>query len=169
MRILSGGVVSDDAWQLLARDEPLPLAPAILPLVRWLEETREDGGKCHGLLLRADDPFEAAAIDFGACSLIAIEFETFTDGRGYSVAQTLRRSGFRGDLRAVGEVLRDQVFFLARCGFTSFALGPAADPDELIAAFDDFSLVYQPAADGRDFVARLRARARQAQGVDAGP
>ena len=72
--------------------------------------------------------------------LIAIRFPVFTDGRGYSLARLLRgRHGYAGELRAVGDVLRDQLYFLQRCGFDSFALRADQPPEEALAAFHDYS------------------------------
>ncbi len=92
-------------------------------------------------------------------SLIEIEFPTFKDGRGYSSARLLReRFKYQGELRAVGDVLQDQLFAMARCGFDAF-LTPKAGAAEFAEAMKRFSVVYQPAADGRLPVGRVRARA----------
>ena len=88
-------------------------------------------------------------------SLIAIEFPKHVDGRGYSLARLLReRHGFTGELRAVGNVLRDQLLFLHRCGFDAFELDPkygpgGLDPKSALAAFDELDVLYQAAADVR--------------------
>jgi uncharacterized protein (DUF934 family) len=77
-----------------------------------------------------------------------VNFPKFNDGRGFSIGRLLReRYGFRGELRAIGDVLRDQLFFLARCGFDAFALRDDQDVDEALGAFADFSEAYQPALD----------------------
>ena len=81
-------------------------------------------------------------------TLIAVEFPAFTDGRGYSTATLLReRYGYTGELRAVGDVLRDQIFLMSRSGFTTFALRDDQSVDKALAAFNDFSSYYQHAAD----------------------
>jgi uncharacterized protein (DUF934 family) len=81
-------------------------------------------------------------------ALVAVNFPQFTDGRGYSSARLLReRYGWRGELRAIGDVFRDQLFYLARCGFDAFALRQGEDAQAALAAFDDFSDAYQTAAD----------------------
>jgi uncharacterized protein (DUF934 family) len=80
--------------------------------------------------------------------MVAVHFPKFNDGRGYSSARLLReRLGFAGELRAVGDVLRDQLFLLARCGFDSFALRADQDPASALSAFKDFSVRYQAATD----------------------
>ena len=80
--------------------------------------------------------------------LVEVNFPAFTDGRGYSDARNLREAGYAGELRAVGDVLVDQLFALRRCGFDSFAPEVALDPDDAEAALDRWDDVYQ-AADGR--------------------
>ncbi len=91
----------------------------------------------------ADDP-AAFAHRLGAVSRVEVNFPSFTDGRGYSIARLLReRHGYVGELRAVGDVQRDHLFNLARCGFDTFLLRKDEDADEALAAFDDFSETYQ--------------------------
>ena len=88
--------------------------------------------------------------------LVEVSFPTFKDGRGYSAARILREHGYRGELRAEGDVLVDQLFFMRRCGFDSFA--PAAPLDENVVArvLARYDHVYQPAADKRVPVWTLR-------------
>ena len=81
-------------------------------------------------------------------ALIAINFPKFTDGRGYSIASTLRsRFGYRGELRAIGDVLQDQLFYLQRVGFNAFALRADKDIDSAVKSLGDFSETYQGAVD----------------------
>jgi uncharacterized protein (DUF934 family) len=95
----------------------------------------------------ADDP-AAFAHRLGAVSRVEVNFPNFTDGRGYSTARLLReRYGYDGELRAIGDVQRDQLFNLARCGFDAFLLRKDEDADEALAAFDDFSETYQASAE----------------------
>ena len=81
--------------------------------------------------------------------LVEINFPTFGDGRGYTAARVLREAGYTGELRAVGDVLVDQIAFMRRCGFDAFAPEVPLDPADAQAALDRFADVYQPAADGR--------------------
>ena len=81
--------------------------------------------------------------------LIEINFPCFGDGRGYTAARVLREAGYTGELRAVGEVLVDQVAYMRRCGFDAFAPEAPLDPADAQAAFDRFPEVYQPTVDGR--------------------
>lgn len=79
--------------------------------------------------------------------VIAINFPRFGDGRGYSIARLLReRYGYKGELRAIGEVARDQLHAMAQCGFDAFQLREGEDPQEALAAFGDFSDTYQATA-----------------------
>ncbi len=80
-------------------------------------------------------------------SLIAIEFPMFRDGRGYSLARQIRRLGYTGELRAVGDIGRDQLGYLERCGFNAFALADEKYKPEMLSAFTEISVRYQGAAD----------------------
>lgn len=81
--------------------------------------------------------------------LVEINFPVFGDGRGYSAARILREAGYGGELRAVGDVLVDQIAYMRRCGFDAFEPDLPLDPADVEAAFARCSDVYQPAADGR--------------------
>ena len=81
--------------------------------------------------------------------LIEVNFPVFGDGRGYSSARILREAGYTGELRAVGEVLVDQIAFMRRCGFDAFAPEAPLDPADAEAAWHRYSEVYQPTTDGR--------------------
>jgi uncharacterized protein (DUF934 family) len=112
----------------------------------------------HSVLLQPDDDPIALASSFGAIERIAVHFPKFTDGRGYSTAYLLRRRlGWKGELRAVGDVHRDQLFYLSRSGFDAFVLANGRDAHAAVAALKDFSTPYQAAADRAVPVFRLRA------------
>jgi uncharacterized protein (DUF934 family) len=141
--------VVDDRWALLPEttaiaDVPAS-TPAIVSLALWSAQhdflaARDDIGVW---LKPADDP-EALAGDVARLPLIAMEFPQFGDGRGYSNARLLREKySFGGELRAIGEILRDQLHYLRQCGFDTFALQPGRDVAEALAAFGDFSDQYQ--------------------------
>lgn len=90
-----------------------------------------------------DDP-AGIADRLGAAARVEVNFPRFTDGRGYSIARLLReRFGYQGELRAVGDVLRDQLFYLSRCGFDAFLLREDQDAEEALGALHDFSEAYQ--------------------------
>jgi uncharacterized protein (DUF934 family) len=89
-------------------------------------------------------------------ALVEVSFPTFRDGRGYSAARILREAGYRGELRAEGDVLVDQLAFMRRCGFDSFAPAAPIDEETAQASLSRYESVYQPAADGAAPVWRLR-------------
>jgi uncharacterized protein (DUF934 family) len=100
------------------------------------------------------------ATDLVNFELVAVHFPKFTDGRGYSTARLLHeRLGWQGELRAMGDVLRDQLFLMARCGFDSFALRDDQDPQAALSAFRDFSVRYQSATDEPQPLFRRRQEA----------
>ena len=149
-----------DTWQLLsgsvdrllfpAEDGLLPDFPAqsdlLVPLVLWQrrrEDLLERPGRVGVWLDSHEDP-GAIAADLERFALVAVNFPKFGDGRGYSIARLLRdRYGYQGELRAIGDVLRDHLFFMAQCGFDAFALRADQDAQEALAAFGDFSEIYQ--------------------------
>jgi len=95
-------------------------------------------------LLEAGDDPGALAASLGRLKLVAVNFPKFGDGRGYSIARLLReRYGYRGELRAIGAVARDHLYYMAQCGFDAFELRAGEDPQEALAAFNDFSDGYQ--------------------------
>ncbi len=98
------------------------------------------------MLEPTDDPALLAGA-VGLARVIAVNFPKFGDGRGYSIARLLReRYGYKGELRAVGEVARDHLQAMSRCGFDAFQLREGEDVQEALAAFDDFSDSYQATA-----------------------
>ena len=88
--------------------------------------------------------------------LVEVSFPSFRDGRGYSAARILREHGYAGELRAEGDVLVDQLFYMRRCGFDSFAPSAPLDPSVVERSLARYEQVYQPAADGRTPVWKLR-------------
>lgn len=89
-------------------------------------------------------------------ALVEVNFPAFGDGRGYSSARILREAGYTGELRAVGDVLVDQVAYMRRCGFDSFAPDARLDEGDVAAALARWPAVYQPAADARVPIWQLR-------------
>ena len=141
-----------DTWVVFDGDAAaIPAdADALIPVDEWRERAAVWSARPGrlGLLLGPTDDPSAVAGDLGRFALIAVSFPAFTDGRGYSIARLLReRHGWRGELRAVGDVMRDQLFLYARCGFDSFALRADQDAGAALDAFRDFSVRYQAATD----------------------
>lgn len=151
MRIIENREVVEDRWRRVADDEPLPPeGDLIVSLARWRAE--RDALIAHpgriGVRCPGETEPEELVPDFAHLSLVALELQKFTDGRAYSTARLLReRHGFRGQLRAVGNVLRDQLFYLHRVGFDAFELTEGKSLEDALSAFDDFTVWYQPAAD----------------------
>ena len=147
--------ISTDSWRLLepGPNGALPEVPAagdvIVPLAAWqagrvalLART----GRL-GVWLDSSEGPETVAADLGHFAVIAVNFQKFSDGRGYSTARLLReRHGYKGELRAVGDVLRDHLLFLEQCGFDACALRDDQDAEDALRAFDDFSETYQASA-----------------------
>ena len=103
-----------------------------------------------------DDP-AGVADRLHSAARVEVNFPSFTDGRGYSIARLLReRLGYQGELRAVGDVQRDQLFYLARCGFDAFLLRDGQDAGESIAALTDFSEAYQASVERPEPLFRRR-------------
>lgn len=101
----------------------------------------------HGVILPADCEYQLHLEALLRRPVLAIFFEKFNDGRGYSLARLLREAGFTGELRAVGDILIDQLFYLQRCGYDAFALRDDQKQADALAALESFTLTYQSAAD----------------------
>ncbi|HSQ03676.1 MAG TPA: DUF934 domain-containing protein [Burkholderiales bacterium] len=148
--------VTNDSWQLLrfAGDGSEPAIPAsgdvIVPCRQWLAHRQSLLARPSrlGVWLAGDDDPVTIADDLRLFALVAVDFAKFNDGRGYSIGRLLReRYAWRGELRAVGDVHRDQLFYLARCGFDAFALPEEENPEEALSAFADFTEAYQTSVD----------------------
>ena len=159
-------VVADN-WQLLksaadATDATPAGGDVIVPLAVWRghrDSLVARAGRL-GVWLDANDDPALIAGDLEHFAVIAVNFPQFTDGRGYSIARLLReRYGWRGELRAIGDVLRDQLFYLSRCGFDAFALRDGQDAQSALAAFTDFSEGYQTSVERPQPLFRRRSLA----------
>jgi uncharacterized protein (DUF934 family) len=151
MPIIKNGALVDDAWQQVSDAAELPSSGAVIvSLERYIEQraalqARPEG---VGIRLRSDQAAQLVAPYVAELPVISIEFPTFKDGRGYTTARLLReRFGYVGQLRAVGDVLRDQLFYMTRCGFDAFELKAGKDAVGALDSFRDFSVTYQGAAD----------------------
>jgi len=137
-----------DAWRYA--EEDANASSIIVTLTQWQaeRETLLASGKKLGVKLGPADKVDAIADDASKLSLIALEFGGIGEGRGYSQAHILRRRcNFTGELRAIGKIQRDQLFYMARCGFDAFELPEAADLNVALTAFDDYHVAYQPSID----------------------
>ncbi len=148
--IIRDNAVVDDDWQVLrpaadASSGEVPAGRILVPLALWLERHVELGarGDVGVWLTGGDDPAQIAPW-LARLPLVAVDFPKFTDGRGYSLAYQLRsRFGFRGELRAIGDVLPDQLFFMRRVGFDAFAVRADKDLRKALALLRPFSDAYQ--------------------------
>ncbi len=142
-----------------------PSPPTRRPSSSLEAACRRRGGPAHaplGVLVGPAARAEEVAAALPDLSLIAVEFPKFRDGRGFSLARTLReRYGFTGEIRAVGHILPDQYRFLLRCGVSTVALPEGADPAPWQAALGRFGVAYQPAAADEAPLDHLRRRARR--------
>ena len=169
MPLVENGQIVQDRYHYLGDDEPIPeRVPVIVPARRFLADSdgliRRDGSL--GVLWPNDRRIAELAPLLGHLALVALQFPKFRDGRAYSQARLLRETyGFRGTLRATGDVLRDQFHFLIRAGFDSFEVKKAADASAFAQAASRYSVVYQPSADGR--VPALRRRVQRGDTADA--
>jgi uncharacterized protein (DUF934 family) len=147
--LIKDRAIVEDRWTLLRdvaslADVPIN-TPVIVPLVLWQEEHDVLAGRnAVGVWLKPSDDPESLAADVPRLPLIAIDFPKFVDGRGYSSARLLREKyHFSGELRAIGDVLRDQLYYLRQCGFDAFAVRADRNIANAMAGFDDFSDNYQ--------------------------
>jgi uncharacterized protein (DUF934 family) len=161
MALLKQGQIVADGWRRIGDDEPLcDSGPVIVSLKRWQHEREALTARGSiGIVLNSDQGPASIADDLAHFDLIALDFPRFQDGRAYSYARLLReRYKFTGELRAVGNVLRDQLLFMRRTGFDAFELPETADVREWLKAFEDFSVFYQRASDRARAAAELRDR-----------
>ena len=166
MALIKNGQSTDDMWTHVTEDtslsagEALPHSRAvIIPLARWLpfREAALAHDGAIGISVEPDDDLAVLLADIDCFDMIAVSFPTFKDGRGFSTARLLReRHGFRGELRATGHVLYDQLQFLSRCGFDAVDLPGHLVPQDWREALGEISVFYQPTGDGRKDVVRLR-------------
>ncbi len=160
MPLIKDDQLIDDPWTTAPDEGPLPVEERIIvSLERWQAARTEllaRNGRL-GIHLKSDQPPALIADDLASFDLVALEFPAFKDGRAYSYARLLReRYGFTGELRAVGQVLRDQLLFMHRCGFDSFEVADDGALDAWREAAREISVWYQPATDRRPWVATLR-------------
>ena len=158
-QLIKNGAVHDDSWQLLREiaEDGLPAGPVIVPQPYW--QAHREALLARGdvaVWLASDQDPTLIADDLPQLPLVAIDFPVFTDGRGFSYGRALReRYRYKGEVRAIGQFLRDQLYYLSRCGFDAFAI-ETADPQASIESLYDFSDSYQAAIDQK--LPRFRRR-----------
>ena len=160
MPLVEHGRIVEDRYVRIPDDAPIPdRAAVIVPANRLLADAdalvRRDGSL--GVLWPNDRRVAELEPWLGHLALVALVFPKFRDGRAYSQARLLRETyGFRGTLRATGDVLRDQFHFLVRAGFDSFEVKKPADAKVFAEVLARYSVYYQPGADGRGSALRRR-------------
>ena len=154
MKIIRDRAIVDDDYVHVADGAELPAdgARPIVTLVRYLADreallARYSTLGALGVKVPPGTP-PGGIPDLERLALVAIEIPSYTEGRGYSVARVLRdRHAFRGELRAVGWVTRDDLFYLERCGFNAFEMRAGKPLESALEAFGEFTVTYQAAAD----------------------
>ena len=169
MPLVKSGAVTADPFVFVADGEALPQGAVIVSAARLL--SGDPALDAHlgplGVAWPNDKDVALLAPVLPRLALVALAFPKFRDGRAFSQARLLReRYRFKGELRATGNVLQDQVLFMARAGFDAFALEKASDASAFKAALARYSVFYQPTGDGRRTVRDLRARGRELEAAE---
>jgi uncharacterized protein (DUF934 family) len=160
-QVIKGREVVADDWSVLRLDPEdssgdetaenvvVPEGKIIVPLATWLAQRESLATRAAiGVWIGADERPEALEGDLDKFAVVAVDFPKFTDGRGYSIAFNLRkRLGYKGELRAIGDVLRDQLFSMHRVGFDAYATRPDRDIHDALKGLTVFSETYQASVD----------------------
>lgn len=159
-------IVSDD-WTVLRLTEnetpdavSVPAGKVIIPLKVWLLQRESLLNRTDiAVWFSSDEQAKELNEDISRFSLLAVDFPKFADGRGYSIAYNLRsRFNFTGELRAIGDVLRDQLFYMQRVGFNAFATREDKNIHDAIKGLTDFSEKYQTSWDEKNPLFRRAER-----------
>lgn len=167
-KIIKDKTIVNDDWNLFKLAEgdaadsvTIPAGKQIVPLAVWLAQKTTLAARAGeiGVWLASDERPEQLKEDAASLPLIAVDFPNFADGRGYSIAYNLRaRLGYTGEVRAVGDVLRDQLFYMSRVGFNAFATREDRSIDDALKGLSDFSDAYQTSWDQKTPLFRRFAR-----------
>ena len=144
--------VIEDQWVVVREAQSTMSQPAtqeILPFSCWRgREPHDAAAQPRAIWISPDDDFESGTEQLRELDLIAVDFPSFRDGRGYSIGYLLRsRYGWKGELRAIGDVLRDQLNYMRRCGFDAFAVRADKNIHDALKSFSRYSVQYQGAVD----------------------
>ena len=143
---------AEDPYTAVADEEPIPRGDVIVSLQRFHNEGQRllSEGRKVGVRIEANEAVEDIAADLPRLAVVALVFPKFLTGQAYSSARILReRYGYEGEVRAVGDVLREQAGFMIRCGVDTFAPAVGSTPQEWSHVANRYRHVYQRAADGR--------------------
>ena len=176
--IIKNKTIVADEWTVLrlsdqesAETVTVPAGKIIVPLQVWLQQRDALQQRSEiGVWLATDERPEVLKEDVQKLSVIAVDFPRFSDGRGYSIAYNLRaRLGYAGELRAMGDVLRDQLFYMQRVGFDAFAPRPDRNMEDALKGLSDFSDVYQTSFDQKQpLFRRVRRKGNPEAGLTHG-
>jgi uncharacterized protein (DUF934 family) len=167
MPLVKGGKIAADSFVQVADDAEIPGEGAILvSAARLLGDTealsRRDGKL--GVIWPNDRDVDDLVPHLDRLAVVALAFPSFRDGRAYSQARVLReRFGYRGELRATGQVLRDQFIFMLRAGFDAFEVRKDGDAEAFAATVKRYSVFYQPTGDGRVTALHRRMQLRHSE------
>ncbi len=159
MQIIKDGKITHDEVRHLSDDEVPTSTRFTVSCTRWKSEKDAllTTGNLLGVRLKGGDSIADIADDLHQIGLVVVEFPALADGRSFSLARLLReRFGYEGEIRATGDFIRDQVYFLARVGVNAFEPVAVTDLENLLTAFTDFTVNYQAAADNVKPVYRQR-------------
>lgn len=144
--------LQDDPFTAVLDDEPVPPGDVIISLTRFQAEGERllSEGRAVGVRIESNETVETLAYDLPRIAVVALAFPKYRDGRNYTSAHLLRdRLNFKGEVRAVGEVLREQAGYMVRCGIDAFVAADGSTPDQWARAAERHRHVYQRAADAR--------------------
>jgi uncharacterized protein (DUF934 family) len=176
-QIIKGREVVADDWSVLRLDEEqapegavVPEGKIIVPLAVWLAQREQLAARASiGVWIGADERPESLKGELDKFGVVAVDFPKFTDGRGYSIAFNLRkRLGYTGELRAIGDVLRDQLFSMHRVGFDAYATRPDRSIHDALKGLTVFSETYQASVDENLPLYRRHVRDVRVESSDVG-
>ena len=176
-QIIKGRAVVADDWTILRLDEGqaatdavVPDGKVIVPLAVWQLQREALAARAEvGVWIGSDERPEVLKGELEKFAVVAVDFPKFTDGRGYSIAYNLRmRLGYTGELRAIGDVLRDQLFQMQRTGFDAYATRQDRNINDALKGLTDFSEVYQTSVDIKAPLYRRQERDVRVESTDVG-
>ena len=161
MTLIKNGAIIADPFVNVSKAESIPASGAVIVSLDQWQANRAAllaRGTPVGVQLGSDQHPRAIRADLNSLAVVALEFPAFRDGRAYSYATLLRRYGYRGEIRAVGDVLLEQLHFMQRCGFTTYIYNGVDPTGDWATANADMSVWYQPTGDEHPTAIELRHR-----------
>ena len=150
-KLIKDNQIIEDSWQIIEADfdGDLPEKNVIVPLNYWISNKDALASKTNvGVWLDSHEEPNSLSSDLKSLPVVAINFPKFADGRGYSYARLLReRFNYDGEIRAIGDVFQDQLFYMKRCGFNAFSIRADRDVEQALSGLSDFSNSYQAGCD----------------------